>query len=132
MNTDRKAVFVIEDDPKLLEALLQILELGGYLVAGTTRWEQGTEWLGDRSFDLIIVDVMLSGMDGRDLVRRLRTGETIPPVPVLMMSAMPGVEASSIEAGADAFLAKPFGVDELLEVVLRLLDGRGDGLAEAG
>jgi DNA-binding response OmpR family regulator len=64
--------------------------------------------------DLILLDVLLSGKDGRDIVKYLKQHEETKRIPVIIFSAHPGAEQTALEAGADDFMAKPFEIDDLL------------------
>jgi DNA-binding response OmpR family regulator len=69
---------------------------------------------------LIVLDVMLSGEDGRDAVRRLKGSKRHHRVPIMLMSADPSARYDGLVAGADAFLAKPFDMTVILHEVSRL------------
>lgn len=71
--------------------------------------------------DIFLLDRQLPGVDGLDLCRLLKTRPATKKVPVIMISANPDTEHLYAEAGADAFMAKPFGVDELMAAVKELL-----------
>lgn len=112
-------VLVIDDDPDILDAITFVLEDSGYTVEATKRGEV-VEHLSEVSGSLpklIILDVLLSGKDGRNICRKLKSDKKTKNVPIIMISAHPNVEDSVKEAGANDFLAKPFDVDALLEKV---------------
>jgi DNA-binding response OmpR family regulator len=67
------------------------------------------------------VDVLLSGKDGREIVRYLKSQEETKHIPIIMFSAHPSSEETAREAGANDFLAKPFEIDELLAKVANYL-----------
>ena len=117
-------ILVIEDNPGVLEGITSILEYSGYSSQGEMRFNESIfRQLKAGRFDLIILDVMLSGADGREIARRLKRSEATKHVPILMMSAYHNIEDSVREAGADDFLSKPFGIDELLQKVERNTKG---------
>ncbi|MCC6793074.1 MAG: response regulator, partial [Thermomicrobiales bacterium] len=72
--------------------------------------------------DLIVLDVLLSGRDGRAICRTLKSREETRHVPIVMISAHPDAERSVREVGADAFVAKPFSVDHLLDTISSLIE----------
>jgi DNA-binding response OmpR family regulator len=112
-----KKILVVDDEPDILEFLQVILQEEGYIVVAT---DKGVfvETLHNGSLpDLIILDVLLSGKDGREIARRLKSQEETRHIPLIMFSAHPGAESTARAAGADDFLAKPFEIDELLSKI---------------
>jgi DNA-binding response OmpR family regulator len=110
----QKKILVIDDDLDILEFLHDLLEIEGYVVAITAKVDYLEKlWHGDLP-DLILLDVFLSGKDGRDIVKQLKKQEETKQIPVIMFSAHPSAEATARAAGADDFVAKPFSIDELL------------------
>jgi DNA-binding response OmpR family regulator len=119
MQKRAKKILVVDDDPDILDALQLALEDAGYEVTITEKGEYA-ENLRDTNGglpDVIILDVLLSGKDGRIICQRLKSQEDTKHIPVLMMSAHPNAQQSSKAVGADDFLAKPFDIDELLDKV---------------
>jgi CheY-like chemotaxis protein len=121
-------ILVVDDDPGILDALRVLFESEGYRVQ---TFEKGdyAESLRDDTHglpDLIVLDVLLSGKDGRAICRALKQHEATGHIPVVMISAHPGAEQSVKEVGADAFVAKPFAIDDLLDTVAGLLDERAE------
>ncbi len=116
-------VLVVDDDVDILGALGAMLEDAGYLVK-TTEKADYAEALPDGNGgvpDLIILDILLSGKDGRIICHKLKTQPTTRHIPIVMISAHLDAERSVAEVGADAFLAKPFDIDALLDIVATLL-----------
>lgn len=114
---------LVDDDPDILDALRLVLEDEGYAVTTTMKGEYA-ENLHDGNGglpDLIILDILLSGKDGRTICRQLKNQPDTRGIPIIMISAHLSAEASSREVGADAFLAKPWDIDALLALVARLL-----------
>jgi DNA-binding response OmpR family regulator len=106
---------VIDDHPDVLDGVLRILEYGGYEAEGTTRFTNEINMkLKTGQFNLIILDVMLSGSDGRDIARQFKSDKETKDIPILMMSAYPNIEGSVKMAGAEYFIQKPFGVNEMI------------------
>jgi DNA-binding response OmpR family regulator len=117
MQSRQKKILVVDDEPDILEFLRELLIQEGYAVAVAERAEY-IDTLCDNSLpDLILIDVLLSGKDGRDIVRRLKSQPETDHIPVIMFSAHPGAEATALAAGADDFVAKPFEMDEILEKI---------------
>src|SRR5437763_2200225 len=121
----RGAILLVDDEEKILRALGRALRDAGHAVVETASPRQAQRLLGERTFDVLIVDNLMPEMSGLDLIRELvgATAEGERPQ-ILMMTAHATVE-SAIEAmklGALDYLQKPFEIDELLVVVRRALD----------
>jgi CheY-like chemotaxis protein len=115
-------ILVIDDDEAILEALDTILQEEGYRTEVSTKNGEYVERALQRELpDLIILDILLSGHDGREICKRLKSDEQTRHIPVMLISAHIRGEATAIEAGADAFLAKPFDIGEMLDKVAKLL-----------
>ena len=128
MANNPRNILVIEDNKDVLEAITSILEYSGYQPIGLTRFsEEVFDDLNSEEVSLIILDVMLSGYDGRDLAKRLKNREETREVPIVMISAYPNIEASVREAGADGFIQKPFGIDDLIREIEQYLKKNGTG-----
>jgi CheY-like chemotaxis protein len=67
--------------------------------------------------DLLLLDIWMSGIDGRDICKELKQKENTKKIPIVLISASREIERSALEAGADDFLAKPFEIDDLLEKI---------------
>jgi DNA-binding response OmpR family regulator len=114
-----KKILVVEDDPDILEFLQVLFAQEGYIVAIADQPED-VENLHDGSLpDLILIDVSLSGKDGRDIVKHLKSQTETSSIPIIMFSAYLHAEETALAAGADDFVAKPFEVEELLEKIAR-------------
>lgn len=119
MSAIGKRVLVVDDDPDILDALRFMLEDEGYAVATTEKGEHA-ENLHDGNGglpDLIILDVLLSGKDGRTICGNLKSRYDTRHIPIIMISAHPGAARSAREVGADDFLAKPWDIDALIAMV---------------
>ena len=121
MQSERKKILVVDDEPDILEFLQVILEEEGYAVLTSDKGEFLEHLHTGGLPDLILVDVLLSGKDGRQIVRHLKSQEETKPIPVIMVSAHPSAEETAREAGAEDFLAKPFEIDALLAKVAHYL-----------
>lgn len=117
----QKTILVIDDDPDILTFLQDLLELEGYHVFATNRGEYLETIRQEDLPDLILLDVFLSGKDGRKIIKYLKAQEMTKLIPVIMFSAYPGVEAVVRATGADDFLSKPFDTDILLTKVQAFL-----------
>ena len=107
-------VLVVDDDPKILSLLRRGLSYAGYVVDLAADGEEGLAVAHDRPPDVVVLDVMLPGLDGLEICRRLRMGE--PTLPVLMLTAKDRVpdRVAGLNAGADDYLVKPFAFEEFL------------------
>ncbi|MGW5670983.1 response regulator transcription factor [Micromonospora sp. NPDC003776] len=107
-------VLVIEDDDRIGRLVTRALEGGGLLTERASSGSAGLDAALRRDFDLVVLDLMLPGLDGRQVLDRLR--EQRPDQPVLVLSAVPEISTrvAVLEAGAADFLGKPFAVAELL------------------
>ena len=116
-----KKVLVIDDDPDILEALQMVLESGGYDSEIATKGEETYRKIEEYIPDLIILDILLSGNDGRSICANLKKDKIMRKIPIIMISAHPNAEASAKKSGADSFIAKPFSVADLLAEVKRYI-----------
>jgi two-component system OmpR family response regulator len=107
-------ILVVEDEPKLADLLARGLREEGHAADVATEGEQAL-WMAQAApFDAIVLDVMLPGIDGFEVCRRLRASDVWAPV--LLLTARDAVEdrVTGLDAGADDYLMKPFAFDELL------------------
>ncbi len=121
MEQQTKKILVVDDDPDILDALQFMLEDAGYKVTTTEKGEYA-ENLHDTNGglpDVIILDVLLSGKDGRLICQKLKSQEETKHIPVIMMSAHNNAGQSATLVGADEFMAKPFDADELLAKIAK-------------
>lgn len=120
MQTRQKKILIADDDPAILEVLTLFLEDEGYQVETTH------DGLTLQSFehgypDVLLLDIWMSGWNGRDICRFLKSQEQTRHLPILLFSANKETEQIAQEVGADDFLTKPFDLDELLEKIERYL-----------
>ncbi len=119
-------VLLVEDDPGISEPLARALRREGYEVDVVMDGPSALRALRDRPPDLLILDVMVPGVDGLEIARRLRAAESaegLPATPVLMLTARDAVpdRVAGLRAGADDYLIKPFDFEELLARIEALL-----------
>lgn len=110
-----KKILVIEDDTGVLKNVQQILEMEDYVVEAIHDAHQTFEKVYSFLPDLILIDVLLSGEDGRKICRSLKNNPRTQHIPILMMSAHPEAKESAKESGADGFIVKPYDIEELVK-----------------
>jgi len=113
-------ILVVEDDARLAATLGRILEAEGYDAELAGDGNEALRRARERPFDLVVLDVMLPGLDGIAVCRRLRASGAIP---ILILTALGGTEerVRGLDSGADDYLSKPFANEELLARVRALL-----------
>src|SRR5581483_5634132 len=121
MESTKKKILVVDDEPDILEFLQIILEEEGFTVATTDKGEYLEKLHNGALPDLILLDMLLSGKDGRDIVKFLKSQQETMHIPVIMFSAHPSAEATARQAGADDFLEKPFHMSTLLAKIAHFL-----------
>jgi DNA-binding response OmpR family regulator len=119
MRSKQKKILVVDDEPDILEFLQELLEGEGYTVAIADKVEYVEKLRAGGLPDLILIDVLLSGKDGRKIVKHLKSQEATRHVPVIMFSAHPSAEETVMVAGADDFVAKPFELEEVLAKIAK-------------
>jgi DNA-binding response OmpR family regulator len=112
-----KKILVIDDDFDILEPISLILKEEGYLVEIMTKGEQSIKKVNEFKPDLILLDMLLSGSDGRRICATLKKSSKSKQIPIVMMSAHPGAETEAKASGADGFIAKPFETEDLINIV---------------
>src|SRR5947207_8476169 len=121
MQRTPKRLLVVDDEPDILEFLQVILEDEGYTVVTSDKGEYLEQLHNGGLPDLILLDVLLSGKDGREIVKYLKQQAETRHIPVIMFSAHPSAEQTALEAGAEDSIAKPFEIDDLLARVAQYL-----------
>jgi two-component system response regulator RegX3 len=122
---------VVDDEESIIEFVSYNLRKEGYEVSVATDGDEALELAKEHPFDLVVLDVMLPGMDGYEVCRRLRT---MTDAPVLFLSARDTEldKVVGLEIGGDDYLAKPFGIRELQARVKALLRRAPAGSREEG
>ena len=124
-----KTVLVVEDEPAIREVVAEVLREEGYRVVVAADGRAGLELLAWERPDLVLMDVMMPELDGREALREARARPDLPPVPVVLMSA--AVALGRDDPPVDAFLPKPFDLDNLLTLVNSLLGGPSAGASRS-
>ncbi len=124
------AALVVEDDGNLQTLIKEQLASIGVTATVLSNGPDALEWLDSNHADLVILDLMLPGMDGIEICRRIRRQHSLAALPILMLSALGGMvdhRIDGIRAGANDFLPKPYDLREFLARVKMLLDVRAEG-----
>ncbi|MGN6713967.1 two-component system, OmpR family, response regulator [Anaerocolumna jejuensis DSM 15929] len=125
-----KTILAVDDEEHILELLAYNLERDGYRVLKAESGELALEILAFEKVDIVLLDWMLPGMDGIEVLRKIRSDRNYHNIPVIFLTAK-GDEISKVvglEVGSDDYLVKPFGIHELLariKAVLRRTEGTG-------
>ena len=122
-------ILVVEDELKVGSFIRRALEEESAAVDLCTDGSQGLEWALSGSYDLIVLDLMLPGMPGLEILKRIRKEGLQAPVLILTARSQVGQKVQGLDAGADDYLTKPFAIEELLARV-RVLLRRGSGEAK--
>ena len=117
----KKIVLVIDDDQAILDAVRLVLERAGYDVQSSTSGQGLSEIGKEQMPDLILLDILLSGEDGRELCVQLKQREETRHIPVILCSAHFSGDIITYLTGASTFLPKPFHARELVETVKHFL-----------
>ena len=114
--TIRPRVLIADDDPDILELVSLTLERDGYEVAQARNGEEALRVASERHIHLAVLDLMMPGIDGYEVTRRLRARVRENRLPILILSAFAEDRqaAQALAAGADAYMRKPFSPRDLL------------------
>ncbi len=114
-------VLLLDDDKDICVMVESILQFALYKVHSFSSPAQLPELLTTYNPRLLLMDMLLSGTDGRDICKKIKTDPTTSHIKVIMMSAHPDADKSCREAGADDFISKPFDMDVFIEKVRQVL-----------
>jgi two-component system, OmpR family, KDP operon response regulator KdpE len=106
-------VLVVDDEPQIRRALRTSLEAHGYKVATVGTGEEGVVGAAELAPELVLLDLGLPDMDGTEVIRRIRSFSDVPVI-VLSVRESQAEKVAALDAGADDFVTKPFGMEELL------------------
>ena len=120
------SVLIVDDEPQIARALRVALSARGYDVSTAGNGETALDLLASTSPDVVLLDLGLPGIDGVEVVRRLRGWSSVPVIVVSVREAQ-SEKVAALDAGADDYLTKPFGMDELLARIRVALRRAGAG-----
>jgi two-component system, OmpR family, KDP operon response regulator KdpE len=107
-------VLVVDDEPAILRFLRTSLSTQGYVVSEAKDGRSALEAIRAKAADVIVLDLGLPDMDGLDIIRSLRAEGETAPIIVLSSREAEGLKVEALDLGADDYVTKPFGIDELL------------------
>jgi DNA-binding response OmpR family regulator len=116
LSINRQRIMVADDDPAILDALKMMLEICDYDVDTEANGKVVSK-LKQYKPQLLLLDIWMSGTDGREICKLLKSRAETRDIPVILISASRDIEKSFKESGANDYLAKPFEMDELLDKI---------------
>ena len=120
MSEHKPRILVVDDEPQILRVLRRGLEGQGFEVATAPDAESGLDIFKASAFNLIVTDLRLPGMGGTELCGRVRQSSTVPII-VLSVKGDETTKVQAFDAGADDYVTKPFGIEELLARIRALM-----------
>ncbi len=120
MSNETKKIFIADDDPDILAILTMMLRTRKYEVYASTNANDVFKY-SDNLPDLIILDIWMSGLDGRDICKRLKEDELTTNIPVIFVSANSNIEEIAKQYQAQDFIAKPFEMSHLLQKIAAVI-----------
>ena len=114
-------ILIAEDDPKLLKSLVHIFEMNHYAVDGVDNGNDAFDFASSDEYDGLVLDIMMPGMDGVTLLKKLRASGITTPALILTAKTETYQKIEGLDAGADDYLPKPFSTGELLARVRAML-----------
>lgn len=114
-------IFILDDDMDIRFMMQSILKYSGYTVDTCSSPDELFALLSKTKPRLILMDMLLSGHDGREVCRNLKNSQQFQHIPVIMISAHPDAEITCRQAGANGFLEKPFDMDVFTDKVKTLM-----------
>jgi two-component system, OmpR family, KDP operon response regulator KdpE len=119
-------LLIVDDDPQISRAVRTNLAARGYGVLTASNGETALDLLGRFNVDLVLLDLGLPGLDGQEVIKRVRSWSDVPIV-VLSVREQQSDKVKALEAGADDYLTKPFGMAELLARIKAVMRRAGAG-----
>lgn len=114
---NKHKILIVDDDMDVLTSMIILLRNNGYQVEGTLNGEETIVRTGRFRPDLIIMDVLLSDLNGKDICKKLKEDNETKSIPVILISANEQLEKAIKDCGANSFINKPFKIPYLLHEV---------------
>ena len=112
-----KKVMIIDDDADITASLSAVLEMEGYQIQTAHKPEEIFPKIFSFNPDVILLDYLLSGTDGREICIKIKNSDRTNKIPIIMMSAHPQASILIKGSGANDFIAKPFDIDDIIDCV---------------
>jgi DNA-binding response OmpR family regulator len=124
--SETQKILVVDDDEHILRSLSQYLELEDFNVVSASSGPEALKLFGQERPDLLVLDVMMPGMDGFQVLETLRKNPDTASVPVLMLTARDQHNdiLKGYQMGATSYLVKPFNLDELVDAIREVFAGK--------
>lgn len=119
-------ILIVDDNPDILQVMQLLLGSRGFEIAVTTKGEETYYLANTFQPQLIFLDIHLSGIDGRDISRQLKSNEETKHIPIILFSANVIKGTTLADSLADEFIAKPFDIHHLLLMVTKLIGAADD------
>lgn len=129
MPSNPKTVVCVEDEPGVIELIRLILNERGLKVVGAVTGTEGMAAIRELRPALVLLDLMLPGMDGWEIYRRMKADEALKDIPIIIVTAKTASVDEALAryvAKVDAYIKKPFSLEELVQSVDRALGSTGD------
>lgn len=117
MNQDAKKIFIADDEVDILDILQLMLKTHGYEVTATTNPDIIFDYSQNELPDIILLDIWMSGIDGRDVCKKLKQTSLTKDIPVIFISANSNIVEITAACKADGYIAKPFEMSHLLKTI---------------
>ena len=121
MTKENYHILVIDDNEDILFMIKTMLEMKGYHISIKDNPDDIESFIEQTKPDVILMDLLLSGSDGREICKKLKKNKLVAHIPIVMISALPDAAISCKDAGTDYFLGKPFEMNDLFETINKAL-----------
>jgi DNA-binding response OmpR family regulator len=118
----KSLILVLDDDPDICIMIKMVLDYYGYDAMDADNEEKARRIILSNQVDLLIMDMLLSGVDGTDICRQLKQDKETSSIPILMFSAHPTAKETCLAAGADDFISKPFEMNDMMDKISFFLE----------
>jgi CheY-like chemotaxis protein len=117
-------IFLVDDEPEIIEVITAILEASGYEVLSETSSDNAIARIEDEKPDCVLIDIMMPGKDGRELCREIKANKNIPDLKVVIVSAKTYEfdKKRAFDLGADGFINKPINPETFVESIAEILE----------
>jgi len=119
---EKSLILVLDDDPDICIMIKMVLDYYGYDAMDAENEENARKIISSNHVDLLIMDMLLSGVDGTDICRQLKQDKETSSIPILMFSAHPTAKETCLAAGADDFISKPFEMNDMMDKISSFLE----------